>query len=158
MKKLLSLLLTMFVFFGCTFAITQTVNETNGVNYGYIKGVSNVGTKYYLSVDYIQYYQSYEAALARAEDGIIFGDLSIDFNQNYSDYSYTINDDGQRFATKAIRKKIAAYLVKNGKKGYDKLIAKMTASYIATISISDVFNELSETERMIVGPSFSPAK
>ena len=156
MKKFLSLFLILGVFFGCTFAITQTVNETNGINYGYIKSISNIGTKYYLSIDYIQYYQWYEAAVARAGDGIIFGDLSIDFNQNYPASYYTTNTAGERIATKAIRKTITKYLVKNGSKKFDSLIKKIT-NYTGT-NISTIFNGLTETERMIVWASFSPAK
>jgi hypothetical protein len=72
MKKLLLFLSMVFLFSGFTFAITQTVNETNGVNYGYLKNVYKSGNVYFLSVDYIQIYNSYEAAFARAEDGIIF--------------------------------------------------------------------------------------
>ena len=153
MKKFLSLFLILGVFFGCTFAITQTVNETNGVNYGYIRSVSNVGTKYYLSVDYVQFYQWYEAALARAEDGIIFGDLP--FYQDYPASYYTTNNAGERIATKTIRKTITNYLVKNGSKKFDGLIKKM-ANYTG-MNVSTAFNRLTETERMIVWPSFSPA-
>lgn len=156
MKRFLSLAIILGIFFGCSFAITQTVNETNGVNYGYIKSISNVGTKYYLSVDYIQYYQGYEAALARAEDGVIFGDLSTDYNQNYPASYYTTTPDGHRLATKAIKKTITKYLVKNGSKKFDGLIKKMT-NYTGT-NVSTIFNGLTETERMIVWSSFSPAK
>jgi hypothetical protein len=63
--------------------------------------------------------------LARAEDGIIFGNLSADFNQNYPKSYYTINSKGERLATKTIRKKTTEYLLKIGKDGREKLISKI---------------------------------
>ena len=154
MKKFFLLASIIFTFFWCTFAITQTVNETNGVNYGYLKNVYKTWNKYFLSVDYIQLYGWYEATLARAEDGEIFWSLPTDYNQNYPASYYITNQNGARIATKTIKKKITAYLVKNGKKWLDKILNKIN-SYTGDNS-SDVFNALTEIERMIIGPSFDP--
>ena len=144
-----------FLFLGHTFAITQTVNETNWINYGYIKNVYKKWATYFLSVDYIQIYQWYEAALARAEDGVILGSLSIKFNQSYPTSYYTTNSNGEIFATKTIRKKITAYLVKVGENGVGKILNK-----IDSYTWSDPwhgFNDLSEIERMIAWPFYDPA-
>ncbi len=155
MKNFLLLISVFFVSLGFTFAISQPVNETNGVNYGYIKSIYKKWSNYILSVDYIQYYQSYEAALARAEDGVIFGDHPVDYNQNYPTSYFTTNSNGEKLATKVIRKKITAYLTKNGKKWREQLIAKLS-NYEWPIP-STIFNSLTEVERMIVWPSFDPA-
>jgi len=155
MKKLLFLISLIFVFSGYTFAITQTVNETNGVNYGYLKNVYIKWTTYYVSIDYVQLYMWYEAALARAEDGVIFGDLAINFNQNYPAKYYILQSNGEKLANKVIRKKINTYLVKIGKKGREKLIAKLN-NYDWS-NPSELFNTMTEIERMIAWPSFEPA-
>jgi len=154
MKKILLLIALFFLSFWSTFAITQKVNETNGINYGYIKSIYSTGTKYFLSVDYIQIYNWYEAALARAEDGEIFWSLSTDYNQNYPVSYYTTNQNNIRVATKTIRKKITAYLVKIGKKWLSKMVNKIN-NYTWDNS-ADIFNTLTEIERMIIGPSFDP--
>jgi len=155
-KKLIILLVWfIFVSLGYTFAITQTVNETNGVNYGYIKNIYKKWTSYYLSVDYIQIYNWYEAALARAEDGVIFNSLSTDYNQNYPKSYYTSNKDGGRFATKTIRKKINTYLTKIGSNGLEKILNKLDT--YTWSNWYEVFNNLPEIERMIVGPIYDPA-
>ena len=147
-----------FLFVGSTFAITQSVNEVNGVNYGLIAKdcVYKKWSTYYLSIDYVQYFNWYEAALARAEDGIIFWDLSTDFNQNFPSSYYTTKSDWQRVATSTTKKKITTYLKKIGEKWYDSLIKKMNSNYIGTVSSRDIFNGLTEMERMIVWPSFDP--
>lgn len=155
MKKLFLFMSILLISFWYTFAITQTVNETNWVNYGYLKGVYKKWSTYFLSVDYIQYYQSYEAALARAEDGFIIGSLSTDFNQNYPTSYYTTNSNGAILATKVIRKKLTAYLVKIGKKWREQFIAGFN-NYDWT-NQSEMFNSLTETKRMIAWPSFDPA-
>ncbi len=145
MKKFLLLLCILLGISGYTFAITQTVNEKDGVNYWYIKDIYKKWSTYFLSVDYIQYYQWYEAALARAEDGVIFWDLSTDYIQNYPASYYTTDKNGERIATKAIKKKITSYLIKIGNKWFSKLIKNTD------------FNKLSEIERMIIGPTYDPA-
>jgi hypothetical protein len=51
-----------------TSAITQKINETDGINYGYISSVDVTGKK--LSIDYVQYYKdTREVAQAKLEDG-----------------------------------------------------------------------------------------
>lgn len=153
MKKILLLALVIFIGFGYSFAITQTVNETNGVNYGYIKDVYKRWSTYYLSVDYIQYYQWYEAALARIDDGIIFWDLSTMYDQDYNYKYYYVEEDGQRFSTQVAKKAVAAYL-KNGKKKFNTLIKRLNDN---NWNPESVFNNLSEVERMVAWPSFDPA-
>lgn len=150
---------------GYTFAITQTVNEKDGVNYGYIKNIYKKWSIYFLSVDYIQYYQWYEAALARAEDGVIFGDLSIEYNQNYPKTYYTTTSSGKRIATKAIKNKVTTYLTKIGQKWYDALIKKINNYNDDFLSnpqnyswnAVDILNKLPEIERIVALTSFDPA-
>ncbi len=156
MKKISLVLVTLFsLFFWCTFAITQKVNETNGINYGFIKNIYQTWSTYYLAIDYIQIYQWYDAALARAEDGEIFWTLSTDYNQNYPVKYYTTDQNSIRTATKTIRKKITAYLVKIGKKWLNKILNRI--NNYSWDNSAEVFNTLTEMERMIVGPSFDPA-
>lgn len=68
MKKLLLLISVLLVSFWYTFAITQTVNETNWINYWYIKKVFQKNWSYYLNVDFIQVYGWSDSVLARIED------------------------------------------------------------------------------------------
>ena len=152
MKKFLSLFLILGVFFGCTFAITQTVNETNGINYGYIKNVYQSWALYYLAIDYVQIYTGYDAALARIEDGVIFGDLWTDYNQKYPTSSYTTDKNGARFATKTIRSRLQKYLTKAKRKSLKKVMVKGTDNWISAAQ----FNKFSENDRMILAPSFDP--
>lgn len=155
MKKIFLLASLLFTFFGFTFAISQTVNETNGVNYGYIHSIYKTGTKYFLSVDYVQYYKWYEAVLARAEDGMIFWDLDMTFNQDYPTTSYTTNASGYRIATRAVKRTISAYLTRNGQRRINVLLWKMN-NYTGTNS-ADLFNGFTQTERMIIWPAYDPA-
>lgn len=68
MKRLISLLMVFSLFASTTFAITQTVNEKDWINYGFIQKVYKKNFKYYVTVDYIQLYTWKEGLIASIED------------------------------------------------------------------------------------------
>lgn len=155
MKKFLLLMCILLGALGYTFAITQPVNEKNWVNYWYINDIYKKWSTYFLSVDYIQYYQWYEAALARAEDWVILWGLWNGANENYPKSYYTTDKNGNKFATKTIRKRITNYLTKIWSEWFKKL--GMDMNTYSWAKIDDLFNSLSETERIIIGASYDPA-
>ncbi len=119
MKKFLLLwCLWIFIIPSLTFAITQKVNSADGVNYGYIKDIKDN----LLSIDYIQAYSDpFEYTQAKLEDWCYSSDLESGVGGlNYDPSLISL------YKRKDYKSYMSNWLVKYGKKRFDKLTEKIS--------------------------------